>query len=228
MTPQSLAKSRRASYFAIQSSCRVPPMTDIDKALSDIVEIRSRIAAGTAFRGYGPVAAVVTGVVGLLTALCQSLFLPAITPSQFVWCWISAGVLSALVVRIEMQDRSRRHHSSLADAMIHQAVGQFLPAAVAALFLPLFLLRHAPDALWIMPGLWQILVSLGIFASLRSLPPTVSWGGFWYFLSGSASLFLASQNHALSPWMMGVPFLMGQCLIAALLYRAAGDDDDEA
>ena len=202
-------------------------MTDIDKALSDIVEIRSRIAAGTAFRGYGPLAAAATGVIGFLTALSQCLFLPAMTPGQFVWCWIGAGILSALVVRIEMQDRSRRLHSGLADAMIHQAIGQFLPAAAASLFLPLFLLSHAPDALWIMPGLWQILVSLGIFASLRSLPATVSWGGFWYFLSGAASLFLASQTHALSPWMMGVPFLLGQCLIAALLYRAAGDDDDE-
>ena len=39
-------------------------MSDIDKALSDIVEIRSRIAAGTAFRGYGPLAIAVTGGIG--------------------------------------------------------------------------------------------------------------------------------------------------------------------
>jgi hypothetical protein len=202
-------------------------MRDINKALSDIVEIRSRIAAGTAFRGYGPLAIIITGVIGLLTATAQSLFLPAITDSQFVWCWIGAGLLSALVVRLEMQDRSQRLHSGLADAMIHQAIAQFLPAAAAALFLPLFLLRYVPQSLWLMPGLWQIFVSLGIFASLRSLPASVSWGGFFYFLSGSASLFLANQTHALSPWMMGAPFFLGQCLIAALLWRAAGDDDDE-
>ena len=202
-------------------------MRDINKALSDIVEIRSRIAAGTAFRGYGPLAIAVTGIIGLLTALGQSLFLPHLTESQFVWCWIGAGLLSAAVVRIEMQHRSRRHHSGLADAMIHQAIAQFLPAAAAALFLPIFLLRYVPDTLWLMPGLWQIFVSLGIFASLRSLPATVSWGGFWYFLSGSASLFLANGDRMLSPWMMGLPFFLGQCLIAALLYRAAGDDDDE-
>jgi len=202
-------------------------MTDIDKALSDIVEIRSRIAAGTAFRGYGPLAIAVTGIIGLLTALGQSLFLPGRTDSQYVWCWIGAGILSAAVVRIEMQDRARRHHSRLADAMIHQAIAQFLPAAAAALFLPIFLLRHMPEALWLVPGLWQIFVSLGIFASLRSLPTTVSWGGFFYFLSGSACLFLADGDRTLSPWMMGAPFFLGQCLIAALLYRAAGDDDDE-
>lgn len=202
-------------------------MTDIDKALSDIVEIRSRIAAGTSFRGYGPLAIAVTGVIGLLTALGQSLLLPAVTDSQFVWCWIGAGLLSALVVRVEMQHRSRRHHSSLADAMIHQAIAQFMPAAAAALFLPIFLLRFVPHTLWMMPGLWQIFVSLGIFASLRSLPATVSWGGYFYFLSGAISLFVANADRALSPWMMGAPFFLGQCLIAVLLYRATRDDDDE-
>ena len=202
-------------------------MSDIDKALSDIVEIRSRIAAGTSFRGYGPLAIAVTGAIGLVTALGQILFLPHRSDSQYVWCWIGAGLLSTLVIRVEMQHRSRRHHSGLADAMIHQAIAQFLPAAAAALFLPLFLLRYAPESIWMMPGLWQILVSLGIFASLRSLPAMVSWGGFFYFLSGAASLFLADGARALSPWLMGAPFFLGQCLIAILLYRAARNDDDE-
>src|SRR5262249_20955324 len=167
-------------------------MTDIDKALSDIVEIRSRIAAGTSFRGYGPLAIAVTGIIGLLTAIGQSLFLPAITNSQFVWSWIGAGILSAAVVRVEMQDRARRHPSRLADALVYPAIAQFVPAAAAALFLPIFLLRYMPQALWLMPGLWQIFVSLGIFASLRSLPATVNWGAFFYFLSGAATLFLAN------------------------------------
>lgn len=202
-------------------------MNDIDKALSDIGEIRSQIAAGTAFRGYGPLAVAVTGAIGFLTALGQTLFLPAATPAVFVGCWIGAGLLSAAMIRIEMQGRSLRLHSGLADAMIHQAIGQFLPAAAAALFLPIFLLRFAPQSLWLMPGLWQLLVSLGIFASLRSLPRSMSLGAFWYFLSGFVSLLLASRAHTLSPWMMGVPFTVGQFLMAAILYYSAGDNDDE-
>jgi hypothetical protein len=34
---------------------------DLDKALADISTIRSQIAAGTAFRGYGPAALAATG-----------------------------------------------------------------------------------------------------------------------------------------------------------------------
>ncbi len=47
-------------------------MTELNKALADILEIRARIAAGTPFRGYGPLAMSVTGLIGLATALLQS------------------------------------------------------------------------------------------------------------------------------------------------------------
>ncbi|HWF63945.1 MAG TPA: hypothetical protein VN685_04970 [Rhizomicrobium sp.] len=204
-------------------------MRDINKALSDIGEIRTQIAAGTSFRGYGPAAIAITGVIGIATATAQSLFLvrPDATPSLFVWSWVGAGLLSAAVVRIEMQGRSRRHHSSLADTMIAQAIEQFLPAAAACFFIPIFLLRFEPRVLWMMPGLWQLFVSLGIFASVRSLPRNMMLAGGWYFIAGFASLLLAGQNHALSPWLMGVPFLGGQLLMAAILYLSGGESDDE-
>jgi len=204
-------------------------MRDINKALSDIGEIRTQIAAGTSFRGYGPVAIVITGMIGIATAIGQSVFrvAPDTTPALFVWSWVGAGLLSAIVVRIEMQGRSRRHHSSLADTMIAQAIEQFLPAVAAALCLPIFLLRFEPQTLWMMPGLWQLFVSLGIFASVRSLPRNMILAGGWYFVAGFASLLLADSNHALAPWLMGVPFFGGQMLMAAILYFSAGESDDE-
>src|SRR6266404_6367839 len=78
-----------------------------------------------------------------------------------------------------------------------------------------------------LPGLWQVLVSLGVFASVRSLPRSVALGGAWYFLAGFATLLLASQNHALSPWTMGLPFVLGQLLMAAILHFASGETDVE-
>lgn len=203
-------------------------MSELNKALADILEIRARIAAGTAFRGYGPLAMAITGLIGLATAMAQAfVFVPA-TDEMFVGIWAGAGILCAIVVRVEMQGRSRRHHSSLATAMINQAIEQFLPAAAAGAFLPLFLLQFAPDAAWMLPGLWQILVSLGVFASLRSLPRGMALAGGFYFVTGFLCLLLASQDQALSPWLMGIPFFAGQMLIAAILFHAARGQDDEA
>ena len=72
--------------------------------------------------------------------------------------------------------------------MIHQAVEQFLPSAVAGVLLAVVLWKFAPETLWLLPGLWQVLVSLGMFASVRSLPRTVALAGAWYFVAGFAVL----------------------------------------
>lgn len=204
-------------------------MRDLDKALSDILEIKSQIAAETAFRGYGPLTLAMTGVIALLLAVAQSVWLigPETVAVHFVTQWLGAAFVSAALIRIEMQGRSRRHHSSLATAMINQAIEHFLPASAACVFLGIFLLSFAPTHVWMLPGLWQIFVSLGIFASLRSLPRGVLYGAGFYFVSGAVCLMLAAGTHALSPWMMGLPFAIGQFLIAAIVYFSAGDADGE-
>ena len=204
-------------------------MTDLDKALADILTIRSQIAAGTAFRGYGPAAVASTGGLALVTILIQALWLddPTGHPLIFFLSWAATAALSAALIWIEMQARSRRHHSGLADAMILQAIEQFLPAGVAGTLLAVVLWKFAPEALWLLPGLWQVLVSLGVFASVRSLPRSVALGGAWYFVAGFAVLVLASGTHALSPWTMGLPFVIGQFLMAGLLHFASGDIDGE-
>jgi len=204
-------------------------MSDLDKALADIFAIRSQIAAGTAFRGYGPAAVAATGGLALATAIVQFLWLddPTGHPLVFFAGWAAAALVSGGMIWTEMQARSHRHHSGLADAMIHQAVEQFLPAGAAGVLLAVMLWKFAPETLWLLPGLWQVLVSLGVFASVRSLPRTVAFAGAWYFVAGFATLLLASQSHALSPWTMGLPFAIGQLLMAAILHFASGDHDVE-
>jgi hypothetical protein len=201
-------------------------MQDLDKALADISTIRDQIAAGTAFRGYGPAALAATGGLALLTALAQSLWLenPTAQPLAFFACWAGAAAVSIGLIWIEMRRRAHRHHSGLADAMIHQAIEQFLPAAAAGVLLPLLLLRFAPDALWMVTGLWQLLVGLGIFASVRSLPRAIALAGAWYFVAGMAVLMIAGESRMLSPWAMGVPFAIGQLLMAGILYLSGKSD----
>jgi hypothetical protein len=204
-------------------------MRDLDKALADIVAIRSQLAAGTAFRGYGPATMAATAGVALLTALVQHVLLDDATaqPASFLLGWALAAFMSLSMIGFEMRARSRRHHSGLADAMIHQAVEQFLPAGIAGVLLAVLLWKFVPESVWMLPGLWQILTSLGVFASVRSLPRTVALAGAWYFLAGFAVLWLASATHTLSPWSMGLPFVMGQGLMAAILHFASGEADVE-
>jgi hypothetical protein len=204
-------------------------MPDLDKALADILAIRNQIAAGTAFQGYGPSAVAATAAVALVTSVLQFVLLDDATanPLTFVLGWTAAAAVSAALIFVEMRARSRRHHSGLADAMVQQAVEQFLPAGVAGALFAVVLWKFAPETLWILPGLWQILVSVGIFASVRTLPRNVALVAAWYFVAGFTVLLIGSLHHTLSPWTMGLPFAIGQLLMAALLHIASEETDAE-
>jgi cyanate permease len=77
-----------------------------------------------------------------------------------------------------------------------------------------------------LPGLWQIIFSLGIFASCRFLPRTIAAAGIWYMLTGLGCLALAGSQ-SLSWWTMGVSFGAGQLLCAAILFFATPEAEDE-
>jgi hypothetical protein len=102
--------------------------------------------------------------------------------------------------------------------MVQSAAEQLLPAAVAGGLLTIVLVHYAPQSLWMLPGLWQIVLSLGVFAACRMLPAPLFAVGVWYLGTGLACLAFASDAHALSPWAMGLPFGVGQLLAAALIY----------
>src|SRR5258707_6252615 len=125
-------------------------MRDLDKALADIFAIRSQIAAGTAFRGYGPATVAATGGLALLTALLQFLWLDDPTGHPLVFFSGSAATAlgSGALSWIEIPARSRRHQSGLTDAMVHQTVEQFLPTAIAAALLSGKLWKCSPGTPW--------------------------------------------------------------------------------
>jgi len=205
-------------------------MQDLHKALADIGSIRQQVAAGTMFRGFGPTVVAATGLLAAVTATVQSIWLDALGrhPVVFLAVWAATAAISAALIGAEMIARTRRHHGGLADAMLINAIEQALPAGVAGGAVALVLIQLAPETLWVLPGLWQVLVGLGIFASVRSLPRAVAWAGTWYVAAGVVVLALSSQTQALSPWAMGLPFVIGQLLLATILHFAFGAADGES
>jgi hypothetical protein len=64
-----------------------------------------------------------------------------------------------------------------------------------------------------------MLVAIGAFAALPNLPPRMIWAAVFYFAAGGISL-MVSHAGSLSPWTMGLPFGVGQLLVAGILYDA--------
>lgn len=197
-------------------------MRDLDKALADIVAIREQIARDTAFPGLGSATLAATGGLALAMAAFQAWWLgdPTGRPLAYYGLWIATAALAFALIGVETVRRSRRLHSGLADAMVTSAIESFLPSAGAGICLALVIARFAPEALWMLPGLWQVLTGLGLFAASRILPRAVQIVGAWYLLAGLAGLAIASGGHGLSPWRMGLPFAVGQGALALIMYRS--------
>jgi hypothetical protein len=151
---------------------------------------------------------------------------PANHVSAYLGIWISTAVLSAALTGVQMYTRTRRMHSGLSDEMIRMAVEQFLPAVGAGVLLTIALVQFVPAAFWMLPGLWQVIFSLGIFSSCRFLPRPMIAAGAWYLLTGLICIALG-DSRALAPWTMGLAYGAGQLLVAGILFVATPEGADE-
>jgi hypothetical protein len=203
-------------------------MADLYKALGDISSIRRQMAHSTEFRGYGPATLAATGGMAVLAAWAQAIWLPdpAGHIAAYLGLWICTAVLSAALTGVQMYTRTRRIHSGLSNEMIRVAVEQFLPAAGAGLLVSVTLARFVPAAFWMLPGLWQVIFSLGIFSSCRFLPRPMIAAGVWYLISGLACIALG-DSRSLAPWTMGLGYGVGQLLVAGILFVGTPEAADE-
>jgi hypothetical protein len=199
---------------------------ELREALTQISEIRALLARTEVFRGYRAMPVAFSGGVAVLAALIQAGTIPdpLAQTGPYLVLWIGAALVSVLAAGLEMMIRARNSQSSMTRELTWLALEQFYPALVAGALLTVVLFRTTTEGLWMLPGLWQILYSLGIFASCRLLPRPMFWVGVFYLGSGLAVLALAHGEMALSPWSMGLPFGAGQMLAALVLYRTLERD----
>jgi hypothetical protein len=225
----------RALHFATQSVNLVLQsgadlMTNLNRALTDIRNIRRQVAQTTEFHGYGPATLSATAVIAMLAGAAQSRWVPepATHPMQYVALWLGTGIFCAALIATQMLTRANRLHSGMADEMIRMAVAQFLPAGIVGAILPFVLLHVTHTVFWMLPGLWQIIFSLGVFASRRCLPRPMLLVGAWFLLTGFACLTLG-DTRALTPSTMSYAFAVGMALVAVIHYfssKKASTDED--
>jgi hypothetical protein len=199
---------------------------ELREALTQITEIRLQLARTEVFRGYRAMPVAFSGVVALLAGLVQAVAIadPMAGVDEYLSLWIGAAVVSGLAAGLEMMVRARNAASTMTHEMTRLALEQFCPCLVAGALLTIVLVRAAPESVWMLPGLWQIVYSLGIFASCRLLPRATFWVAAFYLVTGLAVLALARGEAALSPWAMALPFGAGQMLAAAVLYNTLERD----
>ncbi|MEX0938666.1 MAG: hypothetical protein WDZ59_12465 [Pirellulales bacterium] len=193
---------------------------ELRDALCQVSEIRRQMARSEVFRGYRSLTVAASGGMALIAAAIQPVLIPAPASDlgAYLSLWIAMAAISILIAGTEMWWRARQAGPGLSRQMTLLAVEQFIPSIVAGGLLTLFIYRSATEISWMLPGLWAVLFSLGIFASCRWLPRPVFAVGAYYFVCGFACLVWGHGSAALSPWQMGVSFGGGQMFGAAVLY----------
>jgi hypothetical protein len=193
---------------------------ELREALAQISQIREHMARTEVFRGYRSLTVGFTGCLGLLAATAQAWWIPRPMeqPAAYLMLWLGAAAIAVLVEGVEVWLRARRSESAVARQLALLAVEQFVPCVAAGALVTAAIVSQAPEAAWMLPGLWAVLFSLGVFASYRLLPRAIFCVGVYYLAAGVAMLYLARGEAALSPWCMGVTFGGGQLLAAAILY----------
>ena len=196
---------------------------ELHEALAQIAEIRQQMARTEVFRGYRAVPVAFSGLLAIGAALYQSWWIrdPIADLPKYLTLWVGAAVLSAVAAGLGMAWRARHAPPSSWSREVTRGAGRRAvprPSVVAGGLVTIALVRTAQECLWMLPGLWSILVALGIFASRRLLPRATTAVAVFYLMAGLACLEFARGPHALSAWAMGIPFGVGQLLAAAVLY----------
>ncbi len=201
--------------------------TELHEALERIAQIRHQMARTEVFRGYRALPVAFSGTLAVGAGLAQAVWLarPMEQLGSYLALWIGAAVLSGVAAGAGMIDRRRRAASAWNREITRLAIDQFTPCLIAGGLLTAVIGTTASEVAWMLPGLWQILFSLGIFASCRLLPRATWAVAVFYLIAGVVTLGLARGASALSPWAMAAPFGLGQLLAAAVLYWTLERDD---
>ncbi len=195
-------------------------MTELERAISDIAEVRERLAMAQRFKGYSGVAAMISGALAVGAGIAQRAIVPV--PSSvheehvyfavwFLCAAIAAVVNYGAILNWFWSDASSR------DRWQTRTVGlAILPALLLGAGLSFGLLARGEIAL--LPGMWYGCYGVGLFASRTMLPRGVLPIAAAFLAAGVVLLFTPA-SYALAWWMLPLGFGIGQCVIGVFIRR---------
>lgn len=135
----------------------------------------------------------------------------------YLTLWIAVAVGAAIVPAVDLW-RRQQEGWSLRSSLVRLAYEQLAPAILAGGLVTAVIARCQPQLAWLLPGLWSIIFSLGLFASFRLLPRAVAFVAAWYLIAGCLCVAAGPERAGFGPWTMGFTFGLGQAAIALVLW----------
>jgi hypothetical protein len=200
---------------------------ELHEALSQIDVIHRQMARTEKFRGYRALPTALGSVLAVVAGLLQPVLLPR--PDEnipgYLLLWVGTAIVAGAMSAGDAWRRHRRDGRA-SGILIKLACEQFLPCVVAGGAVTVAVAAAPVDIDWMLPGLWAVIFSLGLFASLRLLPDAMLVPAAWYLIAGCTCLALGPRDAGLSPLTMIVLFGVGQGMLAAILARQPREVDE--
>jgi len=193
-------------------------MTDsnLAEALERINEIHGHMAKGEIYRGYRPLPIAIAGAGGLVGAAVQGFVINPGDSLAFVYFWLGVAGLSAALAEPMVLVHLMRQSSYERRRTLH-VWGQFIPCLVAGALVGLGVSNALPEATSLLPGLWTMIFSLGVFSSRPFLPRATGWVALYYLTAG-AWLVLNPPDITQPLWPLAWIFFIGQCAGGLIIY----------
>lgn len=193
-------------------------------ALDRLAEIHDHLTRAEVYRGFRVPAVFAVGVLGLVAAAAQPFVIPGAEGIAFVWYWVcvagvggAVGAATALRSYLLHEDEDDRRQT-------RRMVAQFFPCVVVGGAITAAIVRHGPELISVLPGVWAAVFGLGVIATRPYVPTAVGAVGVWYLVVGvGLVLGVASLPRA---WSVGGVFGLGHLATAWALWRDEGDDDE--
>src|SRR4051812_35466869 len=121
---------------------------ELREALSQIAEIRERIAETEVFRGYRALPVAASGLLAVLAGIVQPHWVPdpGRDPLSYCGLWVGVAALSVAAAGLTMLVRDRFGAASQTHEATFLAVGQLVPALAAGAIVTAVIVRRWPEA----------------------------------------------------------------------------------
>ncbi|MGB8150794.1 MAG: hypothetical protein WCE97_06325 [Candidatus Cybelea sp.] len=193
---------------------------ELQRALSDLAEVRDRLAALQRFEGYSGLAAAGSGIAALIAAFLQLRIAPMPVTSEELRAYLTIW-LSCLAVALALNYGAvavwlLEHRAPGARSRFRTAALSIAPSIVLGGALTFALVGHSAFAL--LPGTWFAFYAIGLFASRGAIPASTFAVTIGFALLAMVFLVTPFDAVALAWWVMPIGFGAGQLAIGYLIW----------
>ncbi len=202
----------------------------IEDALSQVRAIQLQVARTERFCCYRWAVVAASGLIAIVAAGVQPYWVanPVRDVDRYLLLWVGVAAVSVGIIGTELLVRLNRTDSAHGRRQTISALRQFSPCVAVGALATWTIFVSCPQHAALLPALWALFFSLGIFASARNLPDGTVAAAIYYLAAGLVCLRWGQADQALMPWTMGITFGLGQLFTSFALYRRQEEPDGNA